>query len=974
MNLHLRSLEKGINQAAKTVRNLTRGRLPGLLIACLSFALFMPATHAQKITQQIQESADRFSELEATQLLTPAQNRSIQSEGLTGTVEEATFFDLQSSTLQDILLRKPEHLVLELELVPGETARLLIMKSEALASGFKVTLASNPDQPFDYTPGLYYWGIIEGQDASLVALAISETEVMGIIQDEQQNYTLGLLEGQTDALHILYPNDALQDTPGISCHVDDDEHYIGSDSKEVHEGGGRANNCVQVYVEVDYDIVVGKGGVTQAANYVLGAFSQVSILYANDNIELVVSELLVWDVADPYTGPSTSNYLTQFRNYQNGNYNGDIAHLVGYAGGGGIAYLDVLCNSYYAVGYSAINSTYNNVPTYSWTVMVLAHEIGHNLGSQHTHACAWNGNNTAIDGCGAAAGYSEGCTGPIPSEGGTIMSYCHLNNVGINLNLGFGPQPGDRIRGKITNAPCLSSCAPPVQFDAGITAIVAPVEFPCENNLLPIVSLENFGAETLTSVSIQYQVGSQPAATYNWTGSLASGSTTNVTLPSITYSPGTYTFSASTSQPNGQQDENAANDGSSTSFTYIAGYCDCIETIGALQPNPLTHAGNGSSSASLSLLAGSKNVSFLISGLSFKNNGSPQTRFDDLVTVTYVDGNGNPQTYGSFLGSQQGSVSVNINGFVNSVNVSLANALNNNYNSTQSVSFSDVNYCGTGEEPPCNDSDNDGVCDEDDVCPGFDDNLIGTACDDGDPCTINDVYTANCICEGAPNPDCGGGGCVETIFSNFPQNPLSHQGAGSAQTSINFPSGNSDVSFTISNMDSRLNGNPGNRYDDQVTVSYTDGNGNNQVYGVFLGSLQSSVSVNINGQVQSVTVSLTNGYAANSVQVSVSMSTVESCLPGAPAYGSMGNAIGAELIEIYPNPSSGTLFLRLEKATNADVQIFSAQGMLISQHQMREQSIIQLDLHQVPVTAQLIFVAVRINGAEPIVRPVVLQR
>ncbi len=64
------------------------------------------------------------------------------------------------------------------------------------------------------------------------------------------------------------------------------------------------------------------------------------------------------------------------------------------------------------------------------------------------------------------------------------------------------------------------------------------------------------------------------------------------------------------------------------------------------------------------------------------------------------------------------------------------------------------------------DTDNDGVCDNQDICPAGDDNvdtdadgtpdacddcdnsLIGTACDDGDPCTINDMYDANCDCSG----------------------------------------------------------------------------------------------------------------------------------------------------------------------------------------------------------------------------------
>ncbi|MEM9836036.1 MAG: S8 family serine peptidase, partial [Bacteroidota bacterium] len=48
------------------------------------------------------------------------------------------------------------------------------------------------------------------------------------------------------------------------------------------------------------------------------------------------------------------------------------------------------------------------------------------------------------------------------------------------------------------------------------------------------------------------------------------------------------------------------------------------------------------------------------------------------------------------------------------------------------------------------DSDGDGVCNANDDCPGFNDNLIGTACNDGNPDTDNDVYTADCVCAGTP--------------------------------------------------------------------------------------------------------------------------------------------------------------------------------------------------------------------------------
>lgn len=100
--------------------------------------------------------------------------------------------------------------------------------------------------------------------------------------------------------------------------------------------------------------------------------------------------------------------------------------------------------------------------------MVVTHEFGHLFGSRHTHACIWNGNNTAIDGCGSCQENADpnipGCNWctqpPVPSNGGTIMSYCHITSAGINFSLGFGPQPGNVIRDRVANGSCLSACDP----------------------------------------------------------------------------------------------------------------------------------------------------------------------------------------------------------------------------------------------------------------------------------------------------------------------------------------------------------------------------------------------------------------------------------------------------------------------------------------------------------------------------------
>jgi hypothetical protein len=179
----------------------------------------------------------------------------------------------------------------------------------------------------------------------------------------------------------------------------------------------------------------------------------VFILYKNEGIDMAIKTLKIWDVEDPYTSRNTVGKLYAFRDTLNGEYDGDIAHLMGYEGSGGVAYLDVICEKYYGVGYSGVQKYFHDVPTYSWTVMVLAHEVGHNLGSHHSHACVWGPNgDKAVDCCAPDANwaYNE-CQGScnadpyLPTNGGTVMSYCHMN-VGINLNNGFGEWPGERIR------------------------------------------------------------------------------------------------------------------------------------------------------------------------------------------------------------------------------------------------------------------------------------------------------------------------------------------------------------------------------------------------------------------------------------------------------------------------------------------------------------------------------------------------
>lgn len=110
--------------------------------------------------------------------------------------------------------------------------------------------------------------------------------------------------------------------------------------------------------------------------------------------------------------------------------------------------------------------------------------------------------------------------------------------------------------------------------DAGISAIAAPSGTITTASVTPSVTLRNFGSATLTSATILYRVDAGTESSLSWTGSLASGATTSVTLPAVTgYASGAHTFTARTSAPNGATDGNTANDAITSNFTYSSSTC-----------------------------------------------------------------------------------------------------------------------------------------------------------------------------------------------------------------------------------------------------------------------------------------------------------------------------------------------------------------------------------------------------------------
>ena len=396
-----------------------------------------------------------------------------------------------------------------------------LVENDIFADNFVITSTDgNKVVNVPFTKGLYYKGTVQGNANSMIAISFFENEIMGLVSTSAGDYVIGSFDnskvtgnksGQTKSInpttHLIYNDQNLLVSHNFECSTDDVAHAVGAALPNIASppppnGSSSSALPVKIYFEADYDLYLNKNSsTTDVTNYVTGLFNSVATLYATMTTPVVVqiSQIQIWTAVDPYPNSSSGAALDAFaQNIQN-TFNGDLAHLLSTASGnnGGLAWVGVLCASYNSTSfsgpyaYSNISTTYSNYPTFSWSVEVVTHEMGHNLGSSHTHSCVWNGNSTQIDDCGNQ--YSPGSAGAcynsasaiIPTSG-TIMSYCHLvSGVGIDFANGFNSQVQTVINNHIAGASCLTG---------GQTLT-------CTSPITTFPSTENFSTATLCNTA-----------------------------------------------------------------------------------------------------------------------------------------------------------------------------------------------------------------------------------------------------------------------------------------------------------------------------------------------------------------------------------------------------------------------------------------------------------------------------------------
>lgn len=483
---------------------MRRSLVCALLVAAAGTPVVLPRitraanTDAQNATE-LTASAVRLGAVEIRPLLTAIDPGVADgADGKQGDGKQGGG-DVVVLNIDDVLLAQLETQVradIDLPVAAGVTLRLEVERFEVLGPEAEI-VNMTPDGPRAMArPPVQLWrGRVSGDGASRVFLGLSPLGSSGYVQSGERTFSLSTIA--PDAQSVLAGRTVVTDVRELEMAKRDARERRGeryslleqaftcqgailpdaADPSSIAPATGPVNGArtdrgagtcriIRIAIDTDEEFTSLRfsGNATASANYATILMGAVSSVYARDvGASIQVPFLRVWTSTDPYSAANTSAQLPEFQNLWNATpptaVARDAAHLLsGRQLGGGIAYLSVLCSLGSAYGVSANLGGSFPQPladnrSGNWDPYVVAHELGHNFSSGHTHE-AW-AYNPPVDGCGnnfLSPPQAQDCSTAFAGAG-TIMSYCHQCSGGVaNIDMTFGPRPIARITGYLTGS------------------------------------------------------------------------------------------------------------------------------------------------------------------------------------------------------------------------------------------------------------------------------------------------------------------------------------------------------------------------------------------------------------------------------------------------------------------------------------------------------------------------------------------
>ena len=464
------------------------------------------------------------------------QSAYLQNPEVRNALSDAVIIRLNKEELRNLYETKYPEITLNVPLPGNRIERVNLNRFDVLKhdAKFVIRTAAGNEEVKVNDLAVSYNGTLNGDANSIVSITISRDNVMGIIALSNDNIVIGSLNdnsGIPTEDYIIYKESDLKVKNTFKCETDDNlsreemEKMRKIITSKMNDASATDLYVAEVAIELDFATYNFFGGSqTNAFNYAIGNLAAVSAIYLKEvNVKLIIPFMRIWTTTDPYNGTTSGTLLNQFRDEWNTNMqtvNRTVAHFMSKRSNnlGGVAWLNGLCNSVSGgFGYAFSNTVGGlaQLPNYSYEILVVAHELGHNFGSLHTFNCSWNGG--PIDTCFTVEG---GCyNGPLHAAVGTIMSYC-FNNGSVSFVLGFGPQPRIVVREGAEFAGCTYVYSREIQvgFPNGGELFRTGNTYPIYwgTSLTGNVNIEYSGNNGATWQTIQNNVPAT-SRTYNWT-------------------------------------------------------------------------------------------------------------------------------------------------------------------------------------------------------------------------------------------------------------------------------------------------------------------------------------------------------------------------------------------------------------------------------------------------------------------------
>lgn len=334
----------------------------------------------------------------------------------------------------------------------GPSMSLTLRRRESVDDRVVVDVRSDRLPAAAPLPSTRSWsGSIAGEPRAAVFISAGPAGTFGWIEHQGRRWSISSGPASADAKTIvLHPDCETARAIDWAIHECDtpalDRPPISDRSPFTRTTRG-GDSCLEplIAIETDNEFLSRFDGDVQAAlGYVETLVAAADFVMERDlGGGLRLGFVRLWETQDPWIGESTSERLGEFRTSwieNDADIERDTAHFLSGAGlGGGRAWvigaIDPMLGSY------AISGNLNGYFPYpvvsfdaqNWDIFVFLHELGHLLGSPHTHAY-----DPRIDGC----GFGD-CSSAV---GGTIMSYCHLCSGGYsNIDIAFHPIVQNRI-------------------------------------------------------------------------------------------------------------------------------------------------------------------------------------------------------------------------------------------------------------------------------------------------------------------------------------------------------------------------------------------------------------------------------------------------------------------------------------------------------------------------------------------------